>query len=149
MALPAQPAIRTSQPTASLAVQAHLAASFYSSQALLAAWAIRDILAIWNQLNLRDVRSSWPAIRVALESLIETGPACPPRRRSRTTSGPAGSGSDRPCPRRGVPPPSPRLMQATLDSTGPYSLLGRIKQAQPLGQAMANTSVVMSGRRRG
>jgi hypothetical protein len=44
--------------TATVAAQAQLASAFYSAQALLASMAIRDILAIWKQLHLRDVRYS-------------------------------------------------------------------------------------------
>lgn len=142
-----QPATKArSYPTASLAVQAQLAASFYAAQALLAAWAIRDILAIWNQLHLRDVRSSWPAIRTALASLIESrfgmsaAQATAYYAQARMAAGVTG-----PPPMVSIPPPSTALVTATLDSTGPYALLGRIKQAQPLETAMENTSVVMSG----
>jgi hypothetical protein len=135
-----------SYPTATAAVQAQLAASFYGAQALFAAMAIRDILAIWNQLDLRDVRSSWPAIRVALTALINDrfGMSVTQAQQfyaqDRIAAGITGAP-----PVVSVPPPSPQLVTATLDSTGPYALLGRIKQAQPIAQAMESTSVVMSG----
>src|ERR1700760_1192685 len=56
--------------SASMAAQAGLASSFYAQQSFLAASSIRDILTVWSQLNLRDVRSSWPAIQTALSALI-------------------------------------------------------------------------------
>src|ERR1700753_393035 len=56
--------------SASMAAQANLASGFYASQAFLAAASTRDILTVWAQLNLRDVRSSWPALKTALAALI-------------------------------------------------------------------------------
>ena len=141
-----QPATLQGYPSAAVAAQASLAASFYASQALLAAMAVRDILGIWNQLHLRDVRSSWPAIRTALSALISdrfgmsAAQATTYYAQARTAAGITG-----PPPTIALPPPSQALVTATLDSTGPYALLGRIKKAQPLELAMENTSVVMSG----
>ena len=132
--------------TASLAAQTALASSFYASQALLAAMAIRDILMIWQQLNLRDIRSSWPALRSALAALIRD------RYGMSVSQGLAYYGQARkaagipgPPPVVSVPPPPEPLITATLDSTGPYSLLGRIKEGQPLLEANDNTAVQISG----
>jgi hypothetical protein len=58
---------------------------------------------------------------------------------------PIAAGITGPPPVVALPPPSPALVTATLDSTGPYALLGRIKKAQPLELAMQNTSVTLSG----
>jgi hypothetical protein len=44
-----------------------------------------------------------------------------------------------------ITPPSQALIAATLDSTGPFALLGRIKAGQPVSTAADNTGVVMSG----
>jgi len=146
--MPQQPGatVSRSYPTATAAVQAQLASAFYGAQALLAAMAIADILAIWQQLDLRDIRSSWPAIRVALTALINdrfgmsVAQATQFYAQDRIAAAITG-----PPPAVSIPPPSPQLVTATLDSTGPYALLGRIKQAQPIAQAMESTSVVMSG----
>jgi hypothetical protein len=132
--------------TASLAAQTALASAFYASQALLAAIAIRDILAIWQQLNLRDIRSSWPAIRTALAALIRdrygmsASQAQAYYGQARKAAGIPGLP-----PVISVPPPPEPLIRATLDSAGPYSLLGRIKEGQPLAQADENTGVQLSG----
>jgi hypothetical protein len=144
--MPGTVATARGYPTATAAVQAQLASAFYASQSLLASMAIADILAVWQQLNLRDVRSSWPAIRTALSALIETrfGMSVTQAQgyyaQARIAAGVMGS-----APQVTLPPPPQALVVATLDSTGPYALLGRIRQAQPLEQAMENTSVVMSG----
>lgn len=137
------PAVTSS---ASLAAQAALAASFYAAQAWLAVAATRDILQIWQALNLRDVRQSWPALRTALAALIRdrygqasvlgTGYY----QQARQAAGIPGM-----APRVHVPPPPAQLIDATLDSTGPYGLLGRIKTGQQLATANENTGVVMSG----
>lgn len=132
--------------SASLAAQASLASSFYSTQAFLAATSIRDVLTVWSQLNLRDVRSSWPALRTALAALIrdrfgqsaELGTAY--YRQARQAA-------DIPGVAHVVTPalPADDLITATLDSTGPYGLLGRIKQGQQLAEANENTGVTMAG----
>jgi hypothetical protein len=132
--------------TASLAAQSSLASSFYASQALLAAIAIRDIIQIWQQLNLADIRSSWPAVRTALAALIRDRygmsavQAAQYYTQARLAAGVPGIAPVV------MPDPLPDpLVTATLDSTGPYSLLGRIKEGQPLAQADENTGVQMSG----
>lgn len=137
------PAVTSS---ASLAAQAVLAASFYAAQSFLAVAATRDVLAVWQALNLRDVRQSWPALRTALAALIRdrygqasvlgTGYY----QQARQAAGIPGM-----APRVHVPPPPAQLIDATLDSTGPYGLLGRIKTGQQLATANENTGVVMSG----
>lgn len=185
-------------PTATAAVQAQLASTFYGAQALLATMATRDILAIWQQLSLRDIRSSWPALRTALSSLIENrfgmsaAQAATYYTQARTAAGatgqapvfnlppvpglPGGLAMPEPAPVSfpgpgytlppipfpgapapepvtpapeppvvSIPAPSQELVTATLDSTGPYGLLGRLKQAQPLEQAAETTGVVLSG----
>lgn len=132
--------------SAALAAQAGLAAQFYQSQAFLAAVSIRDIITIWQQLNLRDVRSSWPALRTALASLIRDrfGQSAVLGtdfyRRSRLAAGVLGD-----TPVATPEAPAAALVDATLDSTGPWSLLGRIKTGQPLMTATENTGVQMSG----
>ena len=132
--------------SASLAAQTSLAAGFYASQAFLAAASIRDVLAVWSQLNLRDVRSSWPPLRTALASLIRD------RFGQSALMGQVYYGQARQAagvlsvpPVINLPPPPEPLIQATLDSTGPYSLLGRIKTGQQVPQASENTGVQMSG----
>jgi hypothetical protein len=137
------PAVTSS---ASLAAQAALAAAFYGAQAWLAVAATRDILQIWQALNLRDVRQSWPALRTALAALIRDryGPASALGtgyyQQARRAAGVLGE-----APRVVVPPLPEPLITATLDSTGPYGLLGRIKTGQQLAQANENTGVVLSG----
>jgi hypothetical protein len=132
--------------SAALAAQAALAASFYAAQAFLAAAATRDILAVWSALNLRDVRQSWPALRTALAALVrdrygqaaELGTGY--YRQARQAAGILGE-----APRVHVPPPPADLIDATLDSTGPWGLLGRIKEGQQLATANENTAVTLSG----
>jgi hypothetical protein len=132
--------------SATLAAQAALAASFYQSQAFLAAMATRDILTVWRQLNLRDVRSSWPALRTALAALIRD------RYSQASALGQAYYGQARQAagvpgepPRVHVPPPPEPQITATLDSTGPWNLLGKIKQGQQLATANENTAVQLAG----
>ena len=132
--------------SASLAYQASLAAGFYSSQAFLAAASVRDILAVWSQVNLRDVRSSWPALRTALAALIRDryGQAA---MLGQAYYQQARKAADIPGPIHVPAPPLPPddLIHATLDSTGPYNLLGKIKQGQQVTQATENTGVQMAG----
>lgn len=137
------PAVTSS---ASLAAQAALAAAFYGAQAWLAVAATRDILQIWQALNLRDVRQSWPALRTALAALVRDryGQASALGtgyyQQARRAAGVLGE-----APRVHVPPPPADLIRATLDSTGPYGLLGRIKTGQQVEQANENTGVILSG----
>jgi hypothetical protein len=147
VAYPVAP-VAASYPTASLAAQAYLAESFRSQQAFLAGQVIAAILAVWAQLDLKDVRSSWPALRVALAALIRdrfTASAAAGNAyflESRLAAGVTGA-----VPPLGIPgPPDEALIQATLDSTGPWRLLATIKTAtQTVPQAVQNTGVVMSG----
>jgi hypothetical protein len=133
--------------TASQAAQASITEAFRAQQAFLAAIAIRDILSIWGLLSLRDVRSSWPAVKVALASLIRdrfgmagaAGNAYYLQVRSA-----AGVLED--VPILELPPAlDEALITATLDSTGPYSLLARIKSGQQVTEAVQNTGVQLSG----
>ena len=137
------PAVTSS---ASLAAQAALAASFYAAQSYLAVAATRDILQVWQALNLRDVRQSWPALRTALAALIRdrhgqaaqlgTGYYQQARR---------AAGILTEAPRIVVPPPPEPQITATLDSMGPWNLLGKIKQGQQVATANENTGVQLSG----
>ena len=131
------PAVTSS---ASLAAQAGLAASFYAAQSYLAVAATRDILQVWQALNLRDVRQSWPALRTALAALIRDrhGQAAQLGtgyyRQARQAAGILTE-----APRIVVPPlPEPQIT-ATLDSMGPWNLLGKIKQGQQVADANENT----------
>lgn len=132
--------------SASLAAQANLAAGFYSASAFLAAASIRDILTIWSQLNMQDVRSSWPALRTALMALIQN--------RYRQASALGQSYYQQARQAAGVPGvadlaspamPGDDLISATLDATGPYGMLGRIKAGQQVAQAAQNSGVIMAG----
>lgn len=132
--------------SASLAAQASLAISFHALQSYLATVAIRDILAVWSQVNLRDIRSSWPPLRRALRALIRDQHATSASQglayyqQARKAAGVPGK-----APAIVVPPPAEPLIQATLDSRGPYGLLGRIKQGQQVPQAAETTGVILSG----
>jgi hypothetical protein len=132
--------------SASLAAQARLAAGFYSAQAFLAAASVRDILTVWSQLNQQDVRSSWPALRTALSALIQN------RYSQAATLGQsyyqqARQAANIPGVADVVTPemPSDDLIGAVLDATGPYGMLGRIKQGQQVTQAAQNSGVIMAG----
>jgi hypothetical protein len=139
--------VRTqAQPTVALAVQQQQAQDFRNAEALFAAQAVADILALWGTLNLRDILVSWPAIRVALAALIRerfmlsVAAAEVYYRQARLAAGVTASFSF-----PAVPPPDEELIRVTLDSTGPYGLLGRLKAAQPLPLADRNTGVILSG----
>src|ERR1039457_6484650 len=129
--MPAQ-ATAAGSASASLAAQSSLAAGFYAAQALLAAIAIRDVIQIWQQLNLRDVRSSWPALRTALAALIRD------RYGMSVTQAAQYYGQARwAAGVRGVAPvvipdtmPEP-LITATLDSTGSTATRERVSQELP------------------
>ena len=137
------PAVTSS---ASLAAQAALAASFYAAQSYLAVAATRDILQVWAALNLRDVRQSWPALRTALAALIrdrhgqaaQLGTGYYQQARQ-------AAGILTEAPRIAVPPPPEPQITATLDSMGPWNLLGKIKQGQQVADANENTGVQLSG----
>jgi hypothetical protein len=132
--------------TASLAAQAQAQQGFRAEQDLFMLLLLRDILRIWGQLGTRDIRSSWPALRVALTALIRdrfgmsAAMGAAYYAAARQAAGIRGS-----FPVAGVPLPPQALIEATLDTTGPFALLGRIQRAQPLDKAMENTGVVMSG----
>lgn len=144
--LPQGLAVPPSYPTASLAAQAQAMTTFRAAQDFLMLMLIRDILKVWGSLNLQDVRSSWPTLRIAIAGLVRerfglsVAQAQAYYAEARKAAGIIGS-----FPAPSVPLPSPELIQATLDSTGPYALLGRIKKAQPVPQAMQNTGVILSG----
>jgi hypothetical protein len=135
-----------SYPTSSLAAQQAAMQAFRAEQDLFMLLLLRDILRIWGQLNTRDVRSSWPALRTALAALIRerfgasSDMAAAYYAAARQAAGIRGS-----FPLSAVPAPSQALITATLDSTGPWALLQRIQKAQPLDKALQNTGVVMSG----
>lgn len=120
--------------------------AFRAEQDFLMVLLIRDVLKIWGSLNLGDVRSSWPVLRIAIAGLIRdrfgmsVAQATAYYERARLAAGVTG-----PVPVASVPLPPAELISATLDSTGPWSLLDRIKKAQPLPQAMQNTGVILSG----
>jgi hypothetical protein len=132
--------------SASLAAQASLAAGFYSSQAFLAAASVRDILTVWSQLNQQDVRSSWPALRTALSALIQNRYSQAAAlgttyyQQARQAAGVPGV-ADLAAPEV----PGDDLIGATLDATGPYGMLGRIKAGQQVTQAAQNSGVIMAG----
>jgi hypothetical protein len=132
--------------SASLAAQASLAAGFYSASAFLAAASVRDILTIWSQLSMQDVRSSWPALKTAIAALIQN------RYRQAATLGTtyyqqARQAANVPGVVELASPemPGDDLVSATLDATGPYGMLGRIKQGQQVAQAAQNSGVIMAG----
>lgn len=132
--------------SASLAAQAALVTRFYASQSFLAASSIRDVLAIWSQLNFQDVRSSWPALRTALSSLIRD------RFRQSVAEGAdyyrqARQAAEVPGEAHIIEPelPSADLIDGTLDSTGPWGMLGKIKQGQQVTQAADNSGVRLAG----
>jgi len=134
------------QPTVALAVQQQQATDFRNAEALFAAQAVLDILALWGTLNLADILASWPAVKVGLAALIRARFAMSVAaaeayyRQARLAAGITASFSFPP-----VPPPDEELIGITLDSTGPYGLLGRLKAAQPLPLANQNTGVILSG----
>lgn len=133
--------------SASQAAQARLAADFQQQQAFLAAAALAEILRLWGLLRLGDVRSSWPVIRTALATLIRdrfnvsaaAGNAY--YLQARSAAGVTGD-----LPLLELPPvPDEQLITATLDSTGPYTLLAKIRAAEQPAQAAQVTAVRLSG----
>lgn len=135
------------QDSASRAAQAQLAESFRQQQAWQVAWLLLQITSMWGLLNLREVRSSWPAVRTAIAALIrEQQQSMAQAANAFYLQSRAAAGVLAPSPALGLPPlPSEALIRATLDSTGPYSLLARIKSGQQVPQAAQTTGVVMSG----
>lgn len=133
-------------PTASLAMQASAASNFKAQQDLLTLIAVRQVIAIWMQLDQAAVRSSWPVLRVALAALIRDRFGMSARSaetyyaQARTAAGITG-----PFDAAVVREPDQAVITATLDSMGPYNLLAKIKAAQPVAQAMENTAVQLSG----
>lgn len=133
--------------TASQAAQASLAEQFRMQQAYGATQSILAILAVWGLLDLREVRSSWPAVRTALAALVRDGFTTAAREalayyeQARLAAGVAEE-----LPPLSIPElPSGDLITATLDSTGPYTLLAKIKAAEPVQQAAQSTGVRLSG----
>lgn len=133
-------------PGASLAAQQQQAAEFRIAQALLAAEAVREILALWGTLETGSIKASWPAIRAVVAGMIRdkfglsSQAAIGYYLASRAAAGVPGTVAI-----TAAPLPTQALIAATLDSTGPYGLLKRLKAAQPLPQAMQNTGVILSG----
>jgi hypothetical protein len=134
--------------SASAAAQAYLAQAFHAQQAYLAMAVVREVLAIWSQLNLRDVRSSWPVLRAALAQEIRSQYVLSAQQaNSYFLQSRSAAGVMTPPPDLAVPPPPVQeLITAVTDSTGPYRLLASIKSASlPLEQAVQNTGVVLAG----
>jgi hypothetical protein len=140
--------VRQSYPSASLAVQAYLADAFRSSQALLAMQMVAQVMAVWKQLNLADVRSSWPVLRMALAQAIRQEFTVSAQQANAyfLESRLAAGVTDTP-PVLTLPEmPVQELITAVLDSTGPYRLLASIKAAtQPLPQVFQASGTVLAG----
>lgn len=132
--------------TASQAAQASLAEQFRMQQAYAATQAILDVLGIWGLLKLGDIRSSWPAIRTALAALIRDRFATAAAEgnayylQARSAAGVLGEAPSLVLPLM----PEDALIQATLDSTGPYTLLAKIKAAEPVPAAAQSAGTKMS-----
>jgi hypothetical protein len=143
--------VARAQESATLAAQSGIAQQFRDQQAFISAMVIADIFATWGLLNLRDIRSSWPTVRTALAALIRDQFAQSAQagaayfREARSAAGIVTLGE--PAPFTAALPAAPvqELITATLDSTGPYALLARIKQGQDVAEAAQKAGVVMSG----
>jgi hypothetical protein len=133
--------------TASQAAQASLAEQFRMQQAYASTQAMLAILAVWGLLDLRDVRSSWPAVRTGIAALVRDGFTTAARdalayyEQARLAAGVAEE-----LPPLAIPElPPPELLSATLDATGPYTLLAKVKAVEPVQQAAQSAGVRMSG----
>jgi hypothetical protein len=133
--------------TASQAAQASLAEQFRMQQAYGSTQAMLAILAVWGLLDLRDVRSSWPAVRTAITALVRDGFTTAAREAlAYYEQARAAAGVAEELPPLAIPDlPSPDLITATLDATGPYTLLGKIKAAEPVQQAAQTAGVRLGG----
>lgn len=143
MATPSQ----RSYPSAGLAAQAYLADGFRSQVAIQAMFFLQQVMQLWSLLDLDGVRSSWPAIETAIESLItQQFPAAAQAGNAYFLQARAAAGVPGPAPALEMPPAlEQRLIRVTLQVTGPRALLKRIKAVQPVPEAARNTGVVMAG----
>jgi hypothetical protein len=134
------------QPTASRAAQAQIAESSRQQQAWQVAWLLSQITSLWGLLDLRNVISSWPQVRTSITAVIGTqSQAMGQAGNAYYQQARSAAGVVTLPPLLSVPPPPPpELVTATLDSTGPYSLLKRIKAGQPVPQAAQATGNVMA-----
>jgi hypothetical protein len=127
-------------------VAAQAADSHRAAQALLAAILTRDILGLWLDLDLAAVRSSWPAVRVAVSSLIRDswGKSLAQSQEFYSLSRDlAGIESGLPS----VVPPElaePYVLKVA-DMTGPGRILQDIKSGQPVRQAAEHAGVNLAG----
>lgn len=131
--------------TAQQAAQENLAESFRQQQAFQVAWLLLEIVGLWGLLDLRNVIASWPQVRTAIAAIIteqsqvmgQAGNAY--YQQVRATAGVLGLPPVLTVP----PPPAENLIRATLDSTGPYSLLARIKQGRDVSEAAQVTGAMV------
>jgi hypothetical protein len=133
--------------TASQAAQASLAEQFRMRQAYASTQAMLAILAVWGLLDLRDVRSSWPAVRTGIAALVRDGFTTAARDAlAYYEQARLAAGVTEELPPLAIPDlPSPELLDATLDATGPYTLLAKVKAAEPVQQAAQSAGTRMSG----
>jgi hypothetical protein len=122
------------------------ARDFQTGQAILAALLIRDVIGLFLGLGTRDVRMSWPPLRDAIARLIRE------RFNLSAALGAAFYGEARQLANApghfdaSIPPvPSDLRILGTLDATGPYSMLKSIGNGTPVGQALQDAAVRVSG----
>jgi len=131
--------------TASQAAQENQAESFRQQQAFQVAWLLLQIIGLWGLLDLRNVISSWPQVRTAIAAIIaEQSQVMGQLGNAYYLQARAAAGILALPPALSVPAaPSPQLIKATLDSTGPYSLLARIKQGRDVPEAAQVTGAIV------
>lgn len=121
---------------------------YQAAQALLGVTLIRDVLAAWRltMTDLADIRRLWPSIRLAIASMVNDrhdvfwNMGLKFFAQVRTGAGVAGK-----VPEVLPVPLPPALVQATLDSTGPWTMLRAVEQGKPPGQAADTAAVRLSG----
>jgi hypothetical protein len=123
-------------------------AEYQAAQNLLGVTLIRDILARWNltAMDLGRIKRIWPQIRAGIAAAVDNKHDVFWNMGLRFFAQVRGaSGITSPVPEVLPVPLPPALVQATLDSTGPWTMLRAVSKSVPPGQAADIAAVRLSG----
>jgi hypothetical protein len=123
-------------------------AEYQAAQNLLGVILIRDVLAQWhlNMTDLAHVKAMWPAIRSAITLAVNDRRDVFWKMGLRFFAQVRGaSGITSPVPEVLPVPLPPALVQATLDSTGPWTMLKAVSKGVQPGPASDIAAVRLSG----
>lgn len=123
-------------------------AEYQAAQNLLGVTLIRDILSQWRltMTDLSSVRALWPVIRPAIMLAVNDKRDVFWNMGLRFFARVRGaSGITSPVPEVLPVPLPPALVQATLDSTGPWTMLKAVSKSVPPGEAADIAAVRLSG----